>query len=214
VNIAGGNDLSETGLISTTAIAAASNSASTIYSTTARTSVAYRVLGYIESTQATAGTWAATPSLIQGVGGQSYVRPSSGSMVRLNTGNGHGSTNTCIRRFTNTVLNQGSDITYADSATLGASFTINASGVYEISYVDNFSVASNLGLTVNSSQLTTAIPSVTIADVLFEVATTAADVKNGCSCAVYLAAGAVVRAHTAGATGGVARTFFTITRLS
>ena len=75
VNISGGNDLSETGLVTTTAIAAASNSASTVYSTTARTSVAYRVIGYIESTQATAGTWATAPSTIQGIGGRVFVDP-------------------------------------------------------------------------------------------------------------------------------------------
>lgn len=69
VNVGGGNDLSETGVISTAAIAAGSNSISTIYSTTARTSVAYRVVGYIESTQATAGTWVTAPSNIQGQGG-------------------------------------------------------------------------------------------------------------------------------------------------
>jgi type II secretory pathway pseudopilin PulG len=68
-NISGGSDLSETGVISTTLIAAASNSATLYYSTTARTSVAYRVVGYIESTQATAGTWATAPSTIQGYGG-------------------------------------------------------------------------------------------------------------------------------------------------
>lgn len=79
VNIAGGNDLTETGLISTTAEggAGAADSASTIYSTTARTSVAYRVVGYIESTQATAGTWATTPSTIQGCGGQALTAMSS-----------------------------------------------------------------------------------------------------------------------------------------
>lgn len=77
VNIAGGNDLTETGLISTTAISAGSTSASVVYSTTARTSVAYRVIGYIESTQATAGTWATAPSTIQGVGGQALTAMSS-----------------------------------------------------------------------------------------------------------------------------------------
>jgi len=77
VNIAGGTDLTETGLISTTAISAAATSASVIYSTTARTSVAYRVIGYIESTQATAGTWVTTPSTIQGVGGQALTAMSS-----------------------------------------------------------------------------------------------------------------------------------------
>jgi hypothetical protein len=79
VNIAGGNDLSETGLISTTAEggAGAADSASTVYSTTARTSVAYRVVGYVESTQATAGTWATAPSTIQGAGGNALTAMSS-----------------------------------------------------------------------------------------------------------------------------------------
>ena len=79
VNISGGNDLTETGLISTTAEggAGAADSASTVYSTTARTNLAYRVVGYIESTQATAGTWATTPSTIQGCGGQALTAMSS-----------------------------------------------------------------------------------------------------------------------------------------
>ena len=73
VNLAGGVDLSETGTINTTAISAGATSATTIYSQTARTGVPYRVLGFIESTQATAGTWATAPSLVQGVGGQAFV---------------------------------------------------------------------------------------------------------------------------------------------
>jgi hypothetical protein len=79
VNISGGNNLTETGLISTTAEggAGAADSASTIYSTTARTNVAYRVVGYVESTQTTAGTWAVTPSTIQGYGGQALASMSS-----------------------------------------------------------------------------------------------------------------------------------------
>ena len=79
VNIAGGNDLSETGVISTTAEggAGAADSNNVIYSTTARTGVAYRVIGYIDSTQATAGTWATAPSTIQGIGGQAMAALSS-----------------------------------------------------------------------------------------------------------------------------------------
>lgn len=77
VNISGGSVLDETTLISTTAIAAASNSATAYYSTTARTSLPYRVVGYIESTQATAGTWATAPSTIQGYGGQALAALSS-----------------------------------------------------------------------------------------------------------------------------------------
>jgi hypothetical protein len=79
VNISGGTQLDETNLISTTAEggAGAADSASVVYSTTARTSVAYRVIGYIDSTQATAGTWATAPSTIQGVGGQALAAMSS-----------------------------------------------------------------------------------------------------------------------------------------
>lgn len=79
VNIAGGTDLSEAGLITTTAEggAGAADSISTVYSTTARANLAYRVLGVIRSTQATAGTWATSPSLIQGAGGQALTAMSS-----------------------------------------------------------------------------------------------------------------------------------------
>lgn len=77
VNISGGTNLDETTLISTTAIAAGSNTATVVYSTTARTSLPFRVVGYIESTQATAGTWATTPSTIQGYGGQALAAMSS-----------------------------------------------------------------------------------------------------------------------------------------
>jgi hypothetical protein len=79
VNLAGGNDLTETGLINTTAEGGvgAADSASTVYSTTARTGVPYRVVGYVESTQATAGTWATTPSTVQGYGGQALASMSS-----------------------------------------------------------------------------------------------------------------------------------------
>ena len=75
----GGVDLSETGLISATVEGGAggADSAFTIYSTTARTNVAYRVIGVIRSTQTTAGTWATTPSLIQGAGGNALVAMSS-----------------------------------------------------------------------------------------------------------------------------------------
>lgn len=79
VNISGGTDLTETGVISTTAEggAGAADSATVIYSTTARTGVAYRIVGYVESTQATAGTWATAPSTIQGYGGQAFAAMSS-----------------------------------------------------------------------------------------------------------------------------------------
>jgi hypothetical protein len=79
VNLTGGNDLTETGLITIIAEGGggAADSASSIYSTTARSNVAYRVVGYVESTQSTAGTWATPPSTIQGYGGQALASMSS-----------------------------------------------------------------------------------------------------------------------------------------
>jgi hypothetical protein len=55
-------------LISTTAEGGSggADSGSVFYSTTARTSVAFKVIGYVTSTQATAGTWATTPSNVSG----------------------------------------------------------------------------------------------------------------------------------------------------
>ena len=77
VNLSGGNDLSETGVISTTAISAGSTSANVFYSTTARSNVSYRVVGRYDSTQATAGTWASLPTLVQGMGGNALSSMSS-----------------------------------------------------------------------------------------------------------------------------------------
>jgi len=61
--------LDETGLITTLAIGTGSDSADVFYSTSARTSVPYRVVGFEDSTQSTAGTWDTSPTLIQGAGG-------------------------------------------------------------------------------------------------------------------------------------------------
>jgi hypothetical protein len=74
-NLAGGVNLDETTLINTTAEggAGAADSATVIYSTTARTGVAFRVVGIFRSTQTTAGTWAQTPTLVQPIGGQALA---------------------------------------------------------------------------------------------------------------------------------------------
>ena len=73
VNLAGGIDLSETGVISSTAISASATAANVVYSSALQTNLPYRVVGVITSTQATAGTWMTSPSSIQGVGGQAFA---------------------------------------------------------------------------------------------------------------------------------------------
>jgi hypothetical protein len=73
VNLTGGNNLDETTLISTTAISAGATAANVIYSTTARSSVPFRVVGFIDITETTAGTWASDATTKQGMGGQAMT---------------------------------------------------------------------------------------------------------------------------------------------
>lgn len=80
-NLSGSVNLDETGVISTTAEggAGAADSATVVYSTTARTNVAYRVAGMIDITEATAGTWASAPTKLTLVGsGQALAMSSIG----------------------------------------------------------------------------------------------------------------------------------------
>lgn len=84
------------------------------------------------------------------------------NIVRLQGGNGRGSTNTAIRRFSTTIQNTGTAITYADSATNGATFTINEDGNYVAYYMDVSGGADdNFGISLNSNQLTTSIDGIT-----------------------------------------------------
>jgi len=209
VNLAGGVNLDETTLISTTAISAAATSAGVVYSTTARASVPFRVVGFLDITEATAGTWATDATLKQGMGGNTYKAMPTASMIRLNTANGYGSTNTGVRRFTNVVENLGGDITYTDSATLGGSFTINSPGVYGLSFSDNFTAASDLCISKNATVLT-ALPT-TVSEVLSEATSPGGSQRATAACSVYLRAGDVIRAHGSGTTG-TGRSFFTITK--
>lgn len=213
-NAAGALTLDGLGLITTVADGGAggADSANVIYSTTARTNVAYKIAGLFRSTQTTAGTWAQTPSLVAGAGTGVDIQPAK-SMVRLNTANGYGSTNTAIRRFTNVVTNQGADITYTDSATLGATFTINKAGVYGINYIDSFNAAADAYITLNSSQLT--IAPTTIADILAVETAAVAAYRVTLGTIVALKFGDVVRAHTAGTpVGSTNQSLFTITRIN
>lgn len=64
VNAGGGLVLDERGLISTTAISATSNSASTIYTTSAVTNSPYVILASLTVTLPTAGAWSVLPTVI------------------------------------------------------------------------------------------------------------------------------------------------------
>jgi hypothetical protein len=74
-NIAGGLDMSEAGVISTTAIATNPNAANVWYSTTARTNLAYRVIGAFDVTWTTPN-WG-TPTTKINAGGNALSAMSS-----------------------------------------------------------------------------------------------------------------------------------------
>jgi len=138
------------------------------------------------------------------------------TMIRLHTGNGYGSTNTVIRRFTTIVVNTGAGITYADSATLGASFTCTEAGIYSFNYTDVFNAASNMGLSINSAQLTTDIVSITAANRLASATSSNANINTFAAITIQLAVGDVVRPHTGGVaeSGLPAKVSFAVCRVA
>ena len=123
------------------------------------------------------------------------------SEVRLDTANGRGSTNTCIRRYTNTQVNTGGAITYRDSSTLGSSFTVNVAGLYAIFVTDsNPSSYVMTGISRNSVNLTSSILLLPAAE---RLAVAEINLATGsfneavaqASWLGYLAAGDVIRPH-------------------
>lgn len=129
--------------------------------------------------------------------------------------NGHGSTDTKIRRFDVQVVNAGTAISYATTAEHGSVFTINEDGLYSITYCDRSWSAQDIGVSVGSTQLTTAINGITDADrVAYAYANVdAANVSLVNATAVaWLNAGQVVRPHTSGS-GAVADLFLAFFRI-
>lgn len=122
------------------------------------------------------------------------------NVVTVHTGNGHGSTNTKRRRFQTTKEATGTDITYADSATLGGSFTANGTGLYEIYYYDSYSGGrASFGITVNNSQGSTTITTVTGSErLLMTSSSTVGGVPVAVCRTIKLIAGDVFYAHTDG----------------
>lgn len=120
------------------------------------------------------------------------------SFIRLRGTNGYGSTATRIPRLLTLETSRGSDVTYADSAINGSSFTINTAGVYEINFSADSGSACQFGLSVNSTQLTTNVNAIN--------GITALAYDNGgagdgghVSYSGYFNAGDVIRPHTNGA---------------
>lgn len=153
-----------------------------------------------------------------GTGWNGFDKTPNG-MIRANNTAGYGSTGSNkILRYTNQTTT-GTAITYAAGAADGDTFTINEPGVYSATVYANFSANSGeIGISINSNQLTTSIESITTAHrlTMFENAAVSG-VRTGCSVSFRAAAGDVLRAHTNGVainTGSDAIGVFVVTQLA
>ena len=126
--------------------------------------------------------------------------PFPNGTLRLDSGNGHGSTtNNKIRRFTNIRQQVGDAFTYADSATDGMSITANRDMIASFSYSDARGVgAANAGISLNSSELTTDISNIAADDRLIMNLIQTGTAAENCSVTIRLNAGDIIRAHTDG----------------
>lgn len=186
-----------------------------LYQMSSGSTTLYRPYGMVGSTQnncpfvvlaklkvplATAGTWDTAPSkiiydltpkpptTINGVGGSS----------------GHGITNTKIRKFTTadfTSTDAYGDNTYKFVTTNGGGtvLTILEAGVYELTYLDNYSGGVNgFGISINSTQLTTDFASINAANQLHPPLVNNGTAQVLVKSTQWLVAGDQIRAHDQG----------------
>ena len=114
----------------------------------------------------------------------------------LENGNGYGSTNTMVRRYSNIRSNVGSNITVTQSATNGDSLTVNATGTYGACTSDiRAGSSAPIGITVNGTALTTSVATpITYAQGLVAYDEAATNNQNTVVCQVLnLTSGDVVR---------------------
>lgn len=124
------------------------------------------------------------------------------SQVEVYAGNGFGASSVTVRRFSNILTNTGTAITYADSASLGATFTINENGLYSVSYSDAFTNSGNshIGISRNSTGLSSSIDSLAPAQVIQVSTAFNTDNPNNVGAIIALNAGDIIRAQNDGTT--------------
>ena len=120
------------------------------------------------------------------------------SYLRLDGYNGFGSTNTMINRYTTVTTNVGTDFTYADSATLGNSITINTAGIYTVTACAATATYSSVGVSVNSTQLSTQIYSINYQNILCTTTTGNTGFQGTSSFTGWFNVGDVIRGHNDG----------------
>jgi hypothetical protein len=121
------------------------------------------------------------------------------NQLRLDTFAGHGSTDTKIIKFTNSRENFGNLFSHNHGAygTAGLEITANRSGRYSFTFATR--APASIGLSLNSSQLTTNISAINVQDRLC-IQTIPNTDQGSISWTGFLKAGDIIRPHTAGVT--------------
>lgn len=145
------------------------------------------------------------------------------SLVRVHTADTYpGTVETKIPRFTTIVKNVGPDITYsAGSSSQGARFTVNSDGIYAITFCWSSATSAGLtmAITLNDTDLTSAVSSVTAANRLAYSFSPAVSGDGSAPCPSWtgpLSSGDIIRPHTGGEVPGTAAngTVFSIAKVS
>lgn len=111
-------------------------------------STSYRLIFHVATTSASAWTLKIDRVSVHELP-TTYSSASASSVAVLTTGNGFGSTNTNIRRYSSRTT-QGSALTCTDDAALGSYCTVNEGGIYAINRIDrNTGAAANFGVSKN-----------------------------------------------------------------
>lgn len=134
-----------------------------------------------------------------------FTKFSTYSEVWIATTTSYGATNTAIARFSNVIRTVGNCLSYADSSVLGTSVTVNCDGLYNITYGNQYSGAGHLGVSVNSTRLTTAIQRIDMPERAISGITPSPNIGTVISGDVYLRVGDIVRPHDDPQTAGTNR---------
>lgn len=128
--------------------------------------------------------------------------------VVLSGGAGYGTTNTYIRNFSTISKNVGTSITPALSASLGASITINSTGIYAVTYQEPSGLNSIMSVSINAVTLTAAPSSSVMLASAFASSWMVANFVG------EIASGSVLRAHPSALTAGTTGAYFRVVRLA
>lgn len=119
------------------------------------------------------------------------------SEIWVSGGTSYGSSDLAAMKYTTTNRQVGSDISYTESASSGAVFTINSAGIYSMSLSANFNAAAGFGIVRNGS--TAALDggpyaaTVTANEIIAAGFVTSNGICQNCAATVRLSAGDVIQ---------------------